>query len=249
MSGDLVQTIVIDGPSRVIELLETSPELVKDVRIRLGMRGDWVGILEEACKKASVPLKELEPQRFERDRERPEGCRKVFARFRFVERNEIDDLLDEPATPERTILALDNISDPGNLGAMIRSAVFFGARDIVLPKRRTCPITGIVAIRSSGALAHARIHRVTNLARSLDALRKHGYWVVGSVLNKGEHLDKVDLTGPTVLIIGSEGKGMRPLVQKSCDLLINLPVEQGLGSLNASTFAGILLYQRWLAGR
>lgn len=242
-----IRILAVDGPSRVLELLGESPSLVLDVVLRQGTRAPWLGEVESSCSGNGVKLRTLSQAEFDKSPDRPEGCRAVFARFRYQEYREVDLLLDEEPTPNSTILALDNITDPGNLGAIIRSAVYFGARDILIPRHNSCTVTGVVAVRSAGGLAQARIHRVTNLARSLEALKTRGYWIIGSVVDRGRPMHQADLTGPTVLVIGSEGKGMRPLVQKACDLLLSLPAPQGLGSLNASTFSGIMLYQRWLS--
>jgi 23S rRNA (guanosine2251-2'-O)-methyltransferase len=237
--------LAIDGPARVLELLEVLPGRVEEVLLPRTAKGGWRTPLEEACRRAGVKLSALPYVQFEKQSDRPEKARKVYARFRHEEFSGLGPLLEAAPAPRDTVLVLDQVEDPGNLGAMIRSAVWFGVRDIVLPVRRAAPVTGTVAIRSAGALAHARIFRVRNLGRALDDLQGAGYVLYGSVVEGGEPLPGAALAGPAALIIGSEAKGMRESIRARCDQLLTLPPAGGVGSLNASVFAGLFLYERW----
>jgi 23S rRNA (guanosine2251-2'-O)-methyltransferase len=246
MSGAPERTILpVDGPARVMELLEVLPERVEEVLLPKSAKGGWRTPLESLCRARGIPLKILPYAVFEKQRDRPAKARKVYARFYHEEFSGLGELLSTPPQSRDTVLVLDQVEDPGNLGAMIRSAVWFGVKDIVLPMRRAAPVTGTVAIRSAGALAHARIHRVKNLGRALDELKKAMFFLYGSAVEGGEPLPGAALAGPAGLIIGSEAKGMRDSIRARCDELLTLPPAGGVGSLNASVFAGLFLYERW----
>ncbi|MFH1532366.1 MAG: RNA methyltransferase [Pseudomonadota bacterium] len=235
----------VEGPARVMELLEVLPERVEEVLLPKSAKGGWRTPLEDLCRSRGIRLTTLPYAVFEKLHDRPEKARKVYARFRHEEFHGLGALLKTPPGAGDTVLVLDQVEDPGNLGAMIRSAVWFGVKDIVLPVRRAAPVTGTVAVRSAGALAHARIFRVNNLGNALDDLKEAGYFLYGSVVEGGEPLPGAALTGPAALIIGSEAKGMREGIRGRCDHLLTLPPASGIGSLNASVFAGLFLYERW----
>jgi len=150
------------------------------------------------------------------------------------------------------IVVLDQIQDPHNLGAVVRSAFALGAHGAVIPKDRACEVTPTVVKTSAGATAHLNIAQVTNLRACLEELKGAGLWVIGTVADEAPPPDRVDFLQPTALVVGSEGKGLRPLVRKSCDVLTQIPMTAALGSLNASVAAGIALYeaarQRRLSG-
>jgi 23S rRNA (guanosine2251-2'-O)-methyltransferase len=141
------------------------------------------------------------------------------------------------------VLALDSISDPQNLGAILRTAQCAGCEAVVLPKDRSVRPTAAVSKASAGALEHTRLIQVTNLANTLDMFKKGGFWVAGTDAANGKPLFNIDLTGPLVLVIGSEAKGMRPLVRQRCDFLVTIPQVGPIGSLNASAAAAVVLYE------
>lgn len=150
-------------------------------------------------------------------------------------------LKDIPSPP--LLLALDSIQDPHNLGAIIRSAVAAGANGIILPKDRSASLTGTVIKVSAGSVFHVDICRVTNLASSLKILKENNIWVFGATMSASRPVYDVDLTVPACLVIGSEGKGLRPHVSAQCDLNISIPMQSSLDSLNASVAAGIILFE------
>lgn len=156
---------------------------------------------------------------------------------------ELDDLLaDLPANP--LLVALDQITDPHNFGAIVRSAVAMGAHGIITLKDRAAPVTPIVVRSSAGATEHARIARVTNLARTLGALDKEGFQVVG-LAGEAEHLLH-ELPSPTagrILVVGSEGSGLRRLVRERCTILARIELPGPISSLNASVAAAIAIYE------
>lgn len=141
------------------------------------------------------------------------------------------------------IIVLDEIQDPHNLGAIIRTADATGAHGIIISKRRQAPLTAAVAKTSAGAIEHVKIARVTNIPQSLDALKAEGIWVVGTDLDGQTDIFGSDLKGPIALVIGSEGHGMGRLVKKKCDYILSIPMKGKITSLNASVAASLVMYE------
>ena len=141
------------------------------------------------------------------------------------------------------ILALDQVQDPRNLGAACRSAEVAGAIGVVVPERRSATVTPAACKASAGAVEHIDVARVTNLADWLGKARDHGYWVWGAAGEGGVPPWEVDLTGPTVLVLGSEGKGLRPRVRSCCDGVVSIPQAGRTASLNVSAAATALLFE------
>lgn len=139
------------------------------------------------------------------------------------------------------ILVLDGVQDPHNLGAILRSAVALGCDGVVIPERRAVGVTPTVRKVSTGAVDQIPLAQVTNLVHFLGAAKEAGFWCYGTVVDEGESIDSVAFAERTVLVMGSEGRGMRPLVKKHCDALIHLPIH-GVESLNVSVACGIFLY-------
>lgn len=141
------------------------------------------------------------------------------------------------------VVVCDELSDPHNLGAVIRTAECAGAHGVIIPKRRSAGLTAVVAKTSAGAVAHLPVARVANLPSLLKQLKKEGLWVFGSAADGPTSLYEADLKGPAAIVIGSEGDGMSRLVAETCDVLVHIPMKGKLNSLNASAAAAILLYE------
>jgi 23S rRNA (guanosine2251-2'-O)-methyltransferase len=141
------------------------------------------------------------------------------------------------------IVVCDEISDPHNLGAIIRTAECAGVHGIVIPKRRSAGLTSIVGKTSAGAAEYMAVARVPNLTATIKELKAAGLWVYGTAAGGTAPLWKTDLTGPVCIVIGSEGDGMSRLVEESCDFLVSIPMKGKISSLNASTSAAIVLYE------
>lgn len=156
----------------------------------------------------------------------------------------VDDILSfaESRGEKPLVVICDRITDPHNLGAIIRTAECAGAHGIIIPKRGSAPVNEIVAKTSAGALEYMNICRVTNLARTIDDLKSKGFWITGAHMD-GESMYNVDLCGSVGLVIGSEGEGISRLVREKCDFLASIPMKGSISSLNASVAAGILLYE------
>ena len=156
---------------------------------------------------------------------------------------ELEDVL-EHAAAAPLLVALDQISDPHNLGAIVRSSVAFGADAVITLKDRAAPVTPVVVRASAGATERARIARVTNLARTLDGLRERGMQVLGLAADAQDSLDSFSYgNAGRVLVIGSEGDGLRRLTREHCDALVRIDMPGGFDSLNASVAASIALYE------
>jgi 23S rRNA (guanosine2251-2'-O)-methyltransferase len=140
------------------------------------------------------------------------------------------------------VMALDQVQDPQNLGAICRSAECAGARGLVIPERRSAEITAAVCKASAGAVEHLPVARVRNLADFLDDAKQAGMWCYGADAGATLEYDRVDFTGGAVLVLGSEGKGLRPRVASACDALVAIPLRGRIGSLNVSAAAAVLLY-------
>lgn len=141
------------------------------------------------------------------------------------------------------IVVCDELSDPHNLGAVIRTAECAGAHGVIIPKRRSAGLTAVVAKTSAGAVAHLPVARVPNLPALLKELKKEGVWVFGTAADGDTPLYQADLKGPAAIVIGSEGAGMGRLVAETCDFLVKIPMRGKLNSLNASAAAAIVLYE------
>jgi 23S rRNA (guanosine2251-2'-O)-methyltransferase len=148
-----------------------------------------------------------------------------------------------PAFPGSLVLLLDGIEDPRNLGSLIRTAHCFGANGVVIPRDRAAGITPAVIKTSAGAAGHIPVARVVNLIQALDFLKEKGFWVYGAAAGAEAELGSTRFDGDIGLVMGSEGKGIRPLVRKHCDVLLSIPLYGRVDSLNVSVAAGILLHE------
>ena len=141
------------------------------------------------------------------------------------------------------VVVCDEISDPHNLGAIIRTAECAGAHGVIIPKRRSAGLTAVVAKTSAGAVSYLPVARVPNIPQLLKGLKERGLWVFGTAAEGAAPLYQTDLRGPAAVVIGSEGEGMSRLVREECDFLVSIPMRGRISSLNASAAAAILLYE------
>ena len=157
----------------------------------------------------------------------------------------IDDILEEAAARGEAplIVICDELSDPHNLGAILRSAECAGAHGVIIPKRRSVGLTATVTKASAGAVEYMKVARVTNISAAIAELKQKGVWVFGTAAEGAIPMYQADLSGPAAIVIGSEGDGMSQLVRKNCDVMVNIPMKGKISSLNASAAASILLYE------
>ncbi len=154
----------------------------------------------------------------------------------------VEELVREaPGVP--LIVVLDGIEDPHNLGAILRTADAAGVDGVIRQRRRTAPLGGTTAKASAGAVVHVRIADVVNIARAIDALKASGVWVIGLAGEAKERYDRIDFTGPSAVVLGAEGIGLRRLVREKCDFLAAIPMRGHVESLNVSVAAGIVLFE------
>ena len=157
----------------------------------------------------------------------------------------IDEILEEAGSrgENALIVICDELTDPHNLGAIMRSAECAGAHGVIIPKRRSVGLTATVAKASAGAMEYMKVARVTNINSAIAELKEKGVWVFGTAAEGSVPMYKANLTVPTAIVIGNEGDGMSPLVRKNCDVMVNIPMNGRISSLNASAAASILLYE------
>lgn len=167
-----------------------------------------------------------------------QGAALKIAEFPYAD---LEDLLKEPVSERDPLVLLDSIQDPQNLGAILRSACFLGARGVVIPKDRSARVSAAVIKTAAGATSYLPVSRVTNLARAVGQMKDAGFWVAGLDVTAKETLFEADLTVPLCLVVGNEQKGIRPLIRSQCDLLIRIPALGPLESLNAASAAAVAL--------
>ena len=157
----------------------------------------------------------------------------------------IDEILEEAAArgENALIVICDELTDPHNLGAIMRSAECAGAHGVIIPKRRSVGLTATVAKASAGAMEYMKVARVTNINNAIAELKEKGVWVFGTAAEGSVPMYKANLTVPAAIVIGNEGDGMSPLVRKNCDVMVHIPMNGRISSLNASAAASILLYE------
>ena len=157
----------------------------------------------------------------------------------------IDDILEEAASRGQNALIVicDELTDPHNLGAILRSAECAGAHGVIIPKRRSVGLTATVAKAAAGAMEYMKVAKVGNINDAIRELKEKGVWVFGTAAEGSIPMYKADLSGPAAIVIGNEGDGMSPLVRKNCDVMVHIPMAGRISSLNASAAAAILLYE------
>ena len=174
--------------------------------------------------------------------EKHQGIVAVSAAHQYVELSDILTITQESVSPP-FLAVLDGIQDPHNLGSIIRTADAVGVHGLIIPRRQAVGLTAVVTKASAGTTAHMQVARVANLNQAMDTLKDAGLWLIGLEADGEATFDSVDYTGPVAMVIGSEGKGLRPLVRRHCDEVVKLAIGGHAGSLNASVAAAIVLYE------
>lgn len=230
---------VVFGVHPVEEVLHRRAGHVQTILISSARTGQLGRIARQAAtvglQLVTVPVRQLD----ELCGPSHQGIAAVVGDFPYLDLHQVAEQGPEP----RLLVAVDSVTDPQNLGAIIRSALVLGATGLVLPKKRSAQITPTVVRVSVGATEHLPCARVTNLARALAQLKEADYWIAGSVEEGGQDPAATDLSGPLVLVVGSEHKGIRPLVLRACDLLLTIPSSCGIASLNVAAATTALLYE------
>ncbi len=188
-------------------------------------------------------IDEVEPMRLDQitGRANHQGIAAQISPYSYTE---LEDLITKAKSiTDPVIVVADGITDPHNLGAIIRTAEAIGAHGLVIPQRRAAGITSTVVKVAAGALETFPVARVVNLGRALEQLKEEGFWIYGTAVTGSEPLQSVKFSGPVVLVVGGEGEGLGMLTQRSCDVLVSIPLQGKTPSLNASVATGMALYE------
>ena len=237
-----MKTEVLYGIHPVKEALAAGRREIYELCVTAGKGSPRGDALRGEAESRGVPVREVLPAQLA-SMAGTESHQGFAARVSAFVCEDLAAVLPPPAGGPALLLALDSIQDPHNLGAVLRSALCAGVQAVIVPKDRSAPPTPAVSRISAGALEHTRLVQVTNLVRSLKLLKARGPWVAGLEREAQATVFSTDWTMPLVLVVGGEGKGMRPLVTKTCDLLVSIPQAGPLDSLNASVAAAVALYE------
>ncbi|MCM1167044.1 MAG: 23S rRNA (guanosine(2251)-2'-O)-methyltransferase RlmB [Lachnospiraceae bacterium] len=234
-----LETQIIYGKNAVSEALSSE----KDVDAVFVQRGASVGNIVSAAKRRGIVVKDVSAEKLAAltGTQKHGGVAAELCACAYAELGDILGVSREKGVPPFIIIA-DEIADPHNLGAIIRTAEAAGADGVVIPKRRSASLNATVFKTSAGAAAWIKVARVANLVDAIKTLKKHNIWVWGMEAD-GAPFDKTDFTGGTAIVVGSEGFGLGRLVRESCDGVLSLPMNGKVNSLNASVSAGILMYE------
>ena len=233
----------IEGGNAVIELLKSGKPINK-LYILKGERQGSINEIIKIAKRNKNVIVEVDKNKLDSLSE-TKHHQGVIAFVSPVEYKELDDIfaLAKERNEDPFIIIADEIEDPHNLGALIRSAEGAGCHGIIIPKRRAVGVTEIVVKTSVGATQYVPVVRVNNINETIRELKDRGVWIVGTDGNADKLYYEQDLTGPIAIIIGSEGRGMNSLTMKNCDYLVKIPMMGKITSLNASVSGGIIMFE------
>lgn len=236
------QEFTIEGRNAVAEAFRSGRTIDK-LYVLDGCQDGPVMTIKREAKKRDTPVKYVTRERLDQMSEtgKHQGVIAVAAAYEYAE---VEDMLKAAGEKGEApfLFLLDNIEDPHNLGAIIRTANLAGAHGVIIPKDRAVGLTATVARTSAGALNYTPVAKVTNLAKTIRELKKEGLWFVCADM-AGTEMYRLDLKGPIGLVIGSEGEGVGRLVKESCDMTAAIPMKGDIDSLNASVAAGVLAYE------
>ena len=233
---------IICGRNPVLEAVRSGREIDR-LLVAHGAAGGTISAIIAKCSKRGILIKEISPQKMDYycGGANHQGVAVMCATERYYT---VDEILETASERNETpfIIICDEIEDPHNLGAIIRTAEACGVHGIIIPLRRSASLNLTVAKTAAGALEYMKVARVTNIANTIEDLKKKGIWVFGADMD-GDDYTNVDYTIPCAIVIGNEGKGIGQLVSKRCDGIISLPMNGKINSLNASVAAGVLMYE------
>jgi 23S rRNA (guanosine2251-2'-O)-methyltransferase len=241
--GEATRNEQIEGRRPVLEALK-SGRTINKILVAEGVTGSSITEVLSKARELGVVVQTVPKSRLDliAESRNHQGILAYIAPKEYVELEEIVEAANNSPRPG-LLIVLDEIEDPHNLGSILRSADGVGAHGVIIPKRRAVPLTATVAKASAGAIEHVPVARVTNISQTIEQLKKMGFWIVGTDVDAENMYHQVDMTGPTVLVIGNEGKGLGEVIKKRCDYLVRLPMIGQVQSLNAGVATGILLYE------
>ena len=234
---------IIEGRNAVIEALRTETTIDK-IYIAKGETDKTLGHIASKARDMGIVVVEADRRKLD-NMSRTHAHQGVIALAAVREYVSVQSILEAAAEKGEAplLVVCDEISDPHNLGAILRTAECAGAHGVIIPKRRSVGLTAVVAKTSAGAVSYMPVARVPNIAALLKDLKKQGVWVFGTAAEGTTTLYDADLKGSAAIVIGSEGDGMSRLVAENCDFLVSIPMKGRISSLNASAAAAILLYE------
>lgn len=231
------------GRNSVMEALKSGRSINK-IFIAKGQRQGSVNEIIALAKTRGIICQEVEERKLA---ELAKGIRHqgVAASIAPVPYAEVEDLLAraEAAAEAPFLILLDELEDPHNLGAILRTADAAGAHGVLIPKRRSCPLSATVAKTSAGAVEYVPVARVGNVVQAIKDLKKRGFWVIGADMDGENPYYEADFQGPLLLVVGGEGKGIGRLTKENCDFVVKIPMRGKINSLNASVAGSILMFE------
>jgi 23S rRNA (guanosine2251-2'-O)-methyltransferase len=235
---------VIAGRQPVMEALRAGTQIERVVFLK-GVHGTIIDEIKSLALKNNVRVDEIARQEFRdlaSDATTQGVVALVLAKQQYVQ---LDALLTIPASRNEQgfLLILDEIEDPQNLGALIRTAECAGVHGVIIPKHHSASLTSTVAKASAGAIEHIAIGEVTNIVHTIEELKEHKYWIVGLDMEGEKLYTNIDYKTPTAIVVGSEGKGIRRLVKDHCDFLVKIPLHGKIPSLNASVAGALVMFE------
>lgn len=234
---------IIEGRNAVTEALRAGTNIDK-IYIMKGETDAALGHIASAARQAGIVVADADKRKLD-NMSRTHAHQGVIAVAAVREYVSVEDILRTAADKGEPplVVVCDELSDPHNLGAILRSAECAGAHGVIIPKRRSVGLTAVVAKTSAGAVEYLPVARVANIANTIRELKEQGVWIYGTAADGASGLYRTDLTGPAAIVIGNEGEGMSRLVRESCDVLVSIPMKGRISSLNASAAATVLLYE------
>lgn len=233
----------IEGKNAVMEALKAGRPIDK-LYLARGEQDRALRFIAEKAKAAGAVVSEVDRRKLD-FMSQTHAHQGVIAVAAVREYKSVEDILALAAErgEKPLVVVCDEISDPHNLGAIIRTAEAAGAHGVIIPKHRSAGITAIVEKTSAGAVEHLAVARVVNLAAALEKLKEQGLWIFGTAAEGDKPLWEADLAGGAAIVIGSEGEGMARLTREKCDFLVSIPMRGKVSSLNASTAAAVVLFE------
>lgn len=232
----------IFGRNPVIEALKSDREIDK-ILIKKGGAEGSINVIIKLAKQKGIIISEAEKQKLDTLSE-GENHQGVIAFCAAHEYASVGDILNRAKEKGHApfVIICDKITDPHNLGSIIRTADCVGADGVIIPKHNSAGLNSVVAKTSAGAVEYIPVAKVTNIARTIEDLKKEGLWIAGADMD-GDQMHKTDLKGALAIVIGSEGEGVSRLVKEKCDFIVRIPMYGQINSLNASVAAGVLMYE------
>jgi len=232
----------VEGRNPVLEALR-SGRTIEKILVARGSHESSIREIIAKARERKIVIQEVDRQRLDQISESGahQGVIAFVTPYSYVE---VEDILKRASDKgeDPFVIVLDEITDPHNLGSVLRTAECCGAHGVIIPKRRAVGLTPAVVKASAGAVEYIPVAKVTNISAALEELKKHGLWIAGADMDGAEYT-KQDLKGPLALVIGGEGTGIGRLVKEKCDFLVSIPMKGRIESLNAAVAAAVLMYE------